>query len=98
MDGEQRLIMLLSITAIIVVSIVGIVLLIALWPYRVIIGMILVLCVVIMLGLLASTTINEQVLRHKRVKYHTELPLDRNGIPHYLYQEMRPYQEPVNHD
>ena len=93
MDGEQRLIIMLAILAIIIVSIVGILLLVALWPYRVIIGLILVLCVVIMLGLLIFTIINEQMLRHKRVKYHSELPLDRNGMP----QDMRPYQEPVSH-
>ena len=98
MDGEQRLIIMLAILAIIAISIVGVVLLVALWPYRVIIGAILVVCVVILLGLLISTVINEQVLRHKRVKYHTELPLDRHGMPHYLYQEMRPYQEPAAHD
>jgi hypothetical protein len=87
MDGEQRLIMLLSITAIITVSIVGTVLIIALWPYRLMIGVILVVCVVILLCVLIGVVVNEQLLRHKRVKYHTEPPLDRNGIPMYPFWE-----------
>ena len=98
MDGEQRLIIMLSILAMIIVGIVGILLLVALWPYRVIIGLILIVCVVIMLALLTFTIINEQVLRHKRIKYHSELPLDRNGMPQYLYKDMRPYQEPAAHE
>jgi hypothetical protein len=48
--------------------------------------------------LVTGVTINEQVLRHRRVKYHSELPLDGQGHPLYLYQDMKRYVEEPRYD
>jgi hypothetical protein len=94
MDGEQRLIVVLTLTAIILIALVGLVLLIALWPYRLIIGIALVSLVVLVLLLAVGIAINEGVIRHKRVKYRSELPLDYQGKPLYLHEGMKPYRDP----
>jgi hypothetical protein len=91
MDGEQRLILLLSLLATILLALLGLVLLIAMWPQREIIGSVLIGLVVLMFLLVIGVTVNEQVLRHKRIKYQTELPLV-NGSLVYLPKDMQIYQ------
>ena len=91
MDGEQRLILLLALLGVILLSILGLVLLIAMWPQREIIGSVIIALIVLLFLLLVGVTINEQVLRHKRVKYGNEIPLAR-GVPLYLYKDMQPYE------
>jgi hypothetical protein len=81
MDGEQRFILLLALLGAILLLLFGLVLLIALWSYRVIVGSVLVALVVLVFLLVVGVTVNEQVLRHKRIKYHSELPLGRDGRP-----------------
>ena len=98
MDGEQRLILYLSLFAIILLTILGLVLLIALWPYRIIIAGVLTGLVALLLLLVIGIVINEQILRHKRVKWQSELPLDADGKPLYLHRDMKHYQEVPHYD
>jgi hypothetical protein len=98
MDGEQRLILLLTLLGVILLSILGIVLLIAMWSYREIIGTVLISLLVLLFALIVGVTVNEQVLRHKRVKHQSEIPLDCTGNPLYLYKDMQPYHERHPHD
>jgi hypothetical protein len=93
MDGEQRLIVILTLTAIILLAAVGLVLLIALWPLRLIIAPLLVSFLFLVFLLVIGIAVNEGVLRHKRVKYQRELPLGESGQPLYLYDNMKPYRE-----
>ncbi len=93
MDAEQRLIVVLTLLGVILLMVVGLVVLFALWPYRIIVSTVLVCLVVLLLLLVIGIAVNEQVLRYKRVKYHSELPLDENGRPLYLHQEMQPYHD-----
>jgi cell division protein FtsW (lipid II flippase) len=98
METEQRFIIILTLLGVILLSIVALVLFVALWPYRLIIGCVLVVLVVLVFLLVCGITVNEQVLRHKRVKYHSELPLDGTGHPLYLYQNMKRSQEEPRYD
>ena len=98
MDAEHRFILILALLCIILLSIVTLILFIALWSYGLIIGFILIGLVSLLLLLVTGVTINEQVLRHRRVKYHRELPLDQSGRPLYLYQDMKRYMEEPRYD
>jgi hypothetical protein len=98
MDTEHRFIIILTLMGIILLSIVALVLFVALWPYRFIVGCVLVGLVVLVFLLVCGITVNEQILRHKRVKYHSELPLDAAGCPLYLYPNMKRSQEEAHYD
>jgi hypothetical protein len=98
MDTEQRFIIILTLVGVILLSIVALVLFVALWPYRLIIGGVLVGLVVLVFLLLTGVVVNEQILRHKRVKYHSELPLDAAGRPLYLYPNMKRSREEPHYD
>jgi membrane protein YdbS with pleckstrin-like domain len=93
MDAEQRFILMLTLLGGILLCIVVLVLFVALWPYRLIIGFVLIGLVALVFLLVCGVTINEQILRFRRVKYKTELPLDRDGRPLYLQEGMKPYRE-----
>ena len=93
MDAEQRLIFLLALLAVIVLAILGVVVLFALWPYRMLVSAVLFTLAVLLFLLVIGVTVNEQLLRWRRVKYKSELPLDREGHPLYLPQEMKPYRD-----
>jgi len=98
MDTEHRFILILALFRLILLSLVTLVLFIALWSYSLIIGFVLIGLVLLLFLLVAGVTINEQVLRHRRVKYHSELPLDQSGRPLYLYQDMKRYVEESHYD
>jgi predicted lysophospholipase L1 biosynthesis ABC-type transport system permease subunit len=98
MDAEQRFIFILTLVGVILLCIVALILFIALWPYHVLIGLVLLSLVVLAFLLIIGISVNEGILRHKRVKYHSELPLDHNGRPFYLPQEMKPYQQGGHYD
>lgn len=74
-----------------------------LWPYRVWIAVSVfsVLFLVISVGTFvkARGSINEQHLRHKRVMYRHELPLDECGAPYYMPEdtEMYPTRPAIPH-
>lgn len=54
----------------------------------------LVVFVVVLLTLShLRTATNERRLRHKRVLYHEELPLNANGTPYYAPAEMEVYPQ-----
>lgn len=91
MDAEHKFILILALLCIILMCIVSLVVFVVLWQYGLIIGCVLLSLVVLLFLLVSGVIINEQVLRHRRVKYHSELPLDSAGRPLYLYQEMKPY-------
>jgi membrane protein YdbS with pleckstrin-like domain len=94
MDAEQRFIVMLTLMAIILIALLGLVLFFVLWPYRMIIGAVFLGLIVLVVLLPIGITINEGVLRHKRVKYQRELPLDYRGQPLYLHDNMKPYRDP----
>src|SRR5215469_14175991 len=74
MDAEHRFIVVLALLCVSLLSIVAIILFVALWAYGLIIGFVLVGLVSLLVLLLCGVTINEQILRHRRVKYQQELP------------------------
>jgi hypothetical protein len=88
MDGEQKFIVVTVSLALICLAVFGGVLLAVLWQYRVWIALSIavaigfVLFIAILLGVLHS--LNEQALRHKRVRYHEELPTNEYGVPYYM--------------
>jgi O-antigen/teichoic acid export membrane protein len=94
MDAEHRFIIILTLIALILLAILALVLLLVLWPYREIIGAVLASLVCLLVCLVVGMAMNEAVLRHKRVKYQRELPLDSRGQPLYLYDNMKPYRDP----
>lgn len=98
MDAEHRFILILALLSLILLCMVTLVLFIALRSYSLIIGSILIGLVLLLFLLVTGVTINEQILRRRRVKYHSELPLDQSGRPLYLPQEMKPYREEPHYD
>jgi len=98
MDAEHRFILILALLSLILLCMVALVLFIALWSYSLIIGFVLIWLVMLLFLLVTGVTINEQVLRYRRVKYRSELPLDQSGRPLYLYQDMKRYVEEPRYD
>ena len=89
MNGEQKYTVVLL--GVVMLCFVVLFTFVALWPYRVYVG----LCFLGVLLLLACVYVrgklNEQELRHQRVHYRKELPLDRDGIPFYIPAETHVY-------
>ena len=101
MDGEQKFIVVTVSLALICLAVFGGVLLAVLWQYRAWIALSIavaigfVLFVAVLLGVLHS--LNEQVLRHKRVRYHEELPTNEQGVPYYMPKDTQVYPHQTPH-
>ncbi len=97
MDGEQKFIVLMVSLALICTTIFGAILPVVLWQYRV--GVALGVATAIGVVLLANLalgiihSVNENYLRHKRVRYHEELPTDEEGIPYYIPKDTQVYPQ-----
>ena len=93
MYAEQKFVIVSVCLGIFCLSVVILIVFIAFWPVRVLVGLALlalfILVVVTCLVVTVMGSLNEQLLRHRRVRYHEELPLGANGKPLYLYDNMK---------
>ena len=102
MDGEQKFLITVISLGVMLLCLAYLVTFLALWPYRVWIA---ASFIVLLVALLVTFTLvkvrgslTEQDLRQQRIRYHEELPLDRDGVPHYLPHDAQPnpQQNPVS--
>ena len=93
MDGEKKFVLVVICLTMICLTVLYVFLFISLWPYRIWVGVSLLMVVIgtlasfVLTGVLGS--LNEQQLRRERVRYHEELPTDRIGQPYYMPNEMQ---------
>jgi len=88
MDGEQKLMVLAYCVLALCITILYSFLFLSLWAYKELVGaslLAVIVFVVVMWRVVdAKGKLTEQGLRHRRFKYHEELPLDETGEPRYF--------------
>jgi hypothetical protein len=97
MDGEQKFLVTVISLGVSLLSLACIITLLAMWQYRVwvLIGFaaLLVALITVFTVVKVRGSFNEQNLRHKRVRYQEELPLDEHGMPYYMPPQAQDFPE-----
>lgn len=97
MDGEQKFLVTVISLGVSFLSLAFMITLLAMWEYRVWVMLsfaaLLVALITVFTVVKVRGSFNEQDLRHKRVRYQEELPLDDHGMPYYLPPQAQDFPE-----
>lgn len=83
MDGEKKLVVVSVSAALICLTVLYGFLFVALWAYKELVGLSLVVVLIALAGVHMRGKLNEQALRRERYHHHEEIPLDLDGEPYY---------------
>jgi membrane protein implicated in regulation of membrane protease activity len=86
MDGEKKFVLAVSGLVVICMTILYCFLFIALWPYRQLVGLSLLVVITLTVWVFLRGRLTEQDLRVARFRHHEETPLDDKGEPLYWHQ------------
>ncbi len=96
MGGEKKAFLFLSMLVVVGITVMYSLLFVSLWPYRVEVGVSLLLLLALLVGVFVRGRLVEQQLRQVRYRHYEETPLDVYGEPYYWHPGMQenPYRAP----
>ncbi|MBO0792055.1 MAG: hypothetical protein J2P36_14060 [Ktedonobacteraceae bacterium] len=92
-NAEKHLVLVTVSLALVALSIAFLVMVFTMPHYAGAITWIFVALVTLIILASVTRSLNEQFLRHKRVRHLEEVPLNRQGTPYYMPDEMRVYPQ-----
>jgi membrane protein implicated in regulation of membrane protease activity len=81
MDGEKKFVLVMVGLTAICITVLCSFLFIALWDYRQLVGLSLLVVIILVVWVFLRGRLTEQDLRVARFRHHEETPLDSNGEP-----------------
>jgi len=90
MDGEKKFVLVIVGLTAIFITVSYSFLFVALWEYRQLVGLSLLVVIILVVWVFLRGRLTEQDLRVARYRYHEEMPLDEKGEPLYWYKDYQP--------